>query len=125
MLLPMGETTREGGLLAWQWRDYPRAHQNWGNLALHLIGGPLFVAGCVAALLGVATGRALVIGLGLLALAVGFALEGAGHRLEKERPAPFRGPGDLAARFLVEQWVTFPRYVLSGGWVRAWRGRGG
>ena len=24
-------------------------------------------------------------------------------------------------RFFVEQWITFPRYVLSGGFSRAWR----
>ena len=24
-------------------------------------------------------------------------------------------------RILAEQWITFPRYVLSGGFARAWR----
>jgi hypothetical protein len=22
---------------------------------------------------------------------------------------------------VLEQWITFPRFVLSGGWWRAWR----
>jgi hypothetical protein len=28
------------------------------------------------------------------------------------------GFGDFVTRFFVEQWVTFPRFVLSGGWYR-------
>lgn len=34
---------------------------------------------------------------------------------------PFRSPFDVLARLVVEPWVTFPRFVLSGGFVRAWR----
>jgi hypothetical protein len=44
--------------------------------------------------------------------------QGRGHRREREAPAPFAGPGDFLARFLAEQWVTFPRFVLSGGCYR-------
>ena len=29
-------------------------------------------------------------------------------------------PGDVAARLFVEQWVTFPRYLVTGGFARAW-----
>jgi hypothetical protein len=49
------------------------------------------------------------------------AVQGRGHRLEKNAPVPFRGPLDVLARIFVEQWVTFPRFVLSGGFARAWR----
>jgi hypothetical protein len=31
---------------------------------------------------------------------------------------PFDGAADFVSRFVVEQWVTFPRFVLSGGWRR-------
>jgi hypothetical protein len=34
------------------------------------------------------------------------------------RYTPFDGAGDVVSRLLVEQWVTFPRFVLSGGWGR-------
>jgi hypothetical protein len=27
----------------------------------------------------------------------------------------------VIARLLVEQWITFPRFVVSGGFARAWR----
>jgi hypothetical protein len=53
------------------------------------------------------------------------ALQGRGHRLEGVAPIPFRGPIDVVSRIFVEQWVTFPRYVLSGGLARAWRATSG
>ena len=34
-------------------------------------------------------------------------------------PEPFAGPGQALARLFFEQWLTFPRFVLSGGWRRA------
>jgi hypothetical protein len=29
--------------------------------------------------------------------------------------------GNAISRIFLEQWVTFPRFVLSGAWMRAWR----
>ena len=52
------------------------------------------------------------------------AAQGRGHSVEAERPVAFRGPFDFVARFFVEQWVTFPRFVLSGGFARSWRSEG-
>ncbi len=48
-------------------------------------------------------------------------LHGRGHKLEPTAPVRFRGPGDFAARIFIEQWFTFPRYVLTGQLARAWR----
>ena len=50
-------------------------------------------------------------------LAIG--LQGKGHRGEAHAPEPFHGAGDVVKRIFVEQWVTFPRFVLSGGFRRA------
>ena len=61
---------------------------------------------------------------GLVAMAVAMALQGKGHRLEQEPPARFRSPLDVIARIFAEQLVTFPRFVLSGGFARAWREAG-
>ena len=44
-----------------------------------------------------------------------------GHRLEEREPAAFRGAGDKLKRLFVEQWVTFPRYLMTGEFARAWR----
>jgi uncharacterized protein len=32
-------------------------------------------------------------------------------------------PIDAVTRIFLEQWITFPRFVLSGAWIRALRGR--
>ena len=64
---------------------------------------------------------------GIVALAVvivAAAAQGSGHKHEPNPPAPFRSPLDIVARLVVEQFITFPRFVLSGGWSRAWRAAG-
>jgi len=117
------DATRAGGLLAWQYRNYPRAHRDRRNLALHAVTAPLFVAGTCA------LGLAPLVDPWLLAfaapaLSLPLLAQGRGHRLEEHRPAPFQGPADFVVRLFVEQWITFPRYVLSGGFGAAWRTAG-
>jgi hypothetical protein len=105
-------------LAAWQWKDYARYHRSAPNLLVHVAAVPLFLLGNLLALAGLALlswGMA-VGGLALSALA--FAAQGLGHKAEAEPPVPFSGPANVAGRILVEQWVTFPRFVLSGGWAR-------
>jgi hypothetical protein len=40
---------REGGLLAWQWRNYSAGHRDRFDLLLHMVTVPAFVAGVLAA----------------------------------------------------------------------------
>jgi hypothetical protein len=109
---------REGGLLAWQFRDYAERHQDKLNLWLHLYAVPAFIAGSLAAVLnllalspvGVAASLAFVVGA--------FLIQGLGHKREPMAPQPFDGPVDFLQRIFAEQFVTFPRFVLSGGWMR-------
>lgn len=115
--------SREGGLLAWQFRNYPNGHRDRRNLALHVATAPLFIAGTCGVVLAPFTSPWLL-GFAVAALALPLVVQGRGHRLEANPPAPFLGPGDFVVRLLVEQWVTFPRYVLSGGFSRAWREAG-
>jgi len=61
---------------------------------------------------------------GAIGVALPVILQARSHRREAQAPAPFRGPLDLVARLFVEQWVTFPRYVFSGRFARAWRTSG-
>jgi hypothetical protein len=49
------------------------------------------------------------------------ALQGIGHKREAAPPIAFEGPIDVVTRIFVEQFVTFPRFVLTGGWWRALR----
>jgi hypothetical protein len=107
-------------ILSWQWSLYADGHRDRRNLALHAATVPVFMAGTllvVAAPL-VAVWTALA---GAAAMAGAMAAQGRGHRGEAVAPVPFAGPADLLARIFLEQWVTFPRFVLSGGFARAWR----
>lgn len=105
-----------GRLAAWQWADYGRYHQSRANLLVHIVAVPLFLLGNVTVLAGlvVLSGWVMLSGLALSALA--FAVQGAGHKGEPVPSVPFTGPANVAGRILVEQWVTFPRFVLSGQW---------
>ncbi len=100
--------------------DYPRFHQNRTNLAIHIVMVPVFVASAVGVVGALAAGRwpvAASLALGPLA---SLAAQGAGHSRERNPPLPFAGPGDFATRVLAEQFYRFPRFVLTGGWKRAW-----
>ena len=84
------------------------------NLAIHIVAAPLFMLACAVVVLGILRLAPVTIVSGLVAMIVSVGLEGIGHRLEAEQPVPFDGFGDFLSRFFVEQWVTFPRFVLSG-----------
>jgi hypothetical protein len=105
-------------LMAWQWSDYSAKHGDRGNLLLHIVAVPLFQLGTLGLVAAAVAASVPVALAALAALAVSIALQGRGHRGERESPAPFEGVGDFLSRFVVEQWVTFPRFVLSGGWLR-------
>ena len=109
-------------LLRWQWENYPVAHRDRVNLLLHLGTVPLFWAGTVLLLEGVARlGWSMTVA-GVACLLLPMLVQGVGHkRLEATPPAPFTSPWNFLARLFLEQWITFPRYVLSGGWYRAFR----
>jgi len=107
-------------LTQWQWRLYPDGHRTRRNLALHVATVPLFQLGAIAVVAApfVAPWAAAAGAAGMVAALVA---QGRGHKGEPTAPVPFRGPRDFVARFFTEQFVTFPRFVLSGGLARAWR----
>ncbi|MBF8779081.1 DUF962 domain-containing protein [Pseudomonas fulva] len=108
-------------LPAWQWRSYHHNHRHPANLALHLIAVPLFVLGVLLILSGLFGLDIAQIAVGIIAVIAGLGLQRQGHRLEVEQPEPFTNRSDAVKRLLTEQFITFPRFVLSGGWWRAWR----
>ncbi|HVN35194.1 MAG TPA: terminase, partial [Casimicrobiaceae bacterium] len=85
---------------------------------------PLFLIGTLGLVLaGVRASLALLaIAIGCILVAV--AAQGRAHRLEPVPPEPFSGPLNFVSRLFFEQWVTFPRFVVSGGWGRALRKAG-
>lgn len=114
------DDARPGGLLAWQLARYPDNHTDRTSLVIHAVTVPLFWFGTLA-LLGPAAGHWTPAVGGLVACIVAVALQGRGHRRERVPPIPFRGPLDVVVRIVVEQWITFPRFVLGGGFSQAWR----
>jgi phage terminase small subunit len=105
-------------LRQWQWSDYPAKHRDRTNLLLHIVAVPLFQVAAVALVVGVLVGSGTVLGLALAGIVAAIVIQGRGHRRERQAPVPFAGPADFVSRFVVEQWITFPRFVLSGGWYR-------
>jgi hypothetical protein len=107
------------GLLAWQWQGYARYHQSRANLLMHIVLVPLFLAGNVALIVGVLRLDWIEAAIGLGCMAVSIGLQGRGHAGEPVSPVPFSGAGNAMGRIFLEQWITFPRFVITGGW---WRG---
>ena len=114
----MTDHEREGGLLAWQWRGYSRYHRNPGNLLIHIVAVPMFIAGILAAVALALQAQWFGALLALAVAVVAFALQGLGHNRERIAPEPYSGVGDFVARVLAEQFITFPRFVLMGQWAR-------
>jgi len=104
------------GLLAWQWSDYVAKHRDRGNLLVHIVAVPLFIVASLGLLYAAIAGSATCVGLALAGLVISVVAQGRGHGREREAPTPFIGAGDFVTRLLAEQWVTFPRFVLSGAW---------
>lgn len=122
------EHTHRGPLLAWQWGLYEGNHADRANLLLHVVTVPVFQLGTLALASSLVTAAtagpraAMVSALsGLFAMVFAMAVQGRGHKNERVAPVPFEGAVDVAARIFAEQWITFPRFVLAGGFARAWR----
>jgi len=110
-----------GELLRWQRDGYSRYHCSRGNLLIHVAAVPVFLLGS-GGLLASAVLFSWKLGvLSLVGMVASMAAQGRGHRLEAVPPEPFTGAANALARIVLEQWVTFPRFVLSGGWSRAFR----
>ncbi|GBL58087.1 phage terminase, small subunit [Pseudomonas citronellolis] len=114
---------RHPNLFAWQWQGYAANHRNPTNLALHLVAVPLFVVAALVLLGGLFKLSLGSILLGVIGMVAALAIQGRGHKLEEQPPEPFSDRKDAVGRLLAEQFVTFPRFVLSGAWWRAWRNR--
>src|SRR5882672_2417290 len=108
-------------LIAWQWKVYANAHQDRRNLFIHLVAVPLFGAGALSLLAGLFSLAWPLAVAGLLGMMIGFALQGFGHRYERNAPTPFASRGEFFTRVLTEQFVIFPRFFLSGAWLQSLR----
>jgi hypothetical protein len=104
-------------------RTYPKFHRNRVNLLIHLVAVPLFVASVFGALWCAFQGHLFLSVALLIGSAISLASQRYGHKLEETPPIPFSGPGNYIRRILVEQFLSFPRFLISGGWFAAFRAR--
>ena len=102
-------------LLRWQWDGYSHYHRARRNLLMHIVAVPLFLVGNIGLVVALFRGSVTVGVLWLVCMVVSVALQGRGHKMEENPPQPFKGLTNAAARVFLEQWITFPRFVLSGG----------
>ena len=108
-------------LLRWQWQGYARYHRSRLNLLIHIIVVPVFLLGNTTLVVAILQRSWLAAGLGVVAMVGSMAVQGVGHGQEPTPPEPFTGPRDVISRVFCEQWITFPRFVATGGWLQAWR----
>lgn len=106
-------------MLQWQWNGYLRNHNSRENLLLHIILVPLFLVANLGLAIAVLNGSLMAaIGcIGLMILSI--SMQGKGHSLEEHTAEPFSSPINGIMRIFLEQWITFPRFVLSGHWFQA------
>jgi len=88
-------------------KDYARVHKHWGNILLHVISVPFFMAGTLIGILRCLSGDWLGTAASIAIVIMAFALQGIGHGLEEKSPEPFRGPLDMARRIFAEQFYRF------------------
>jgi uncharacterized membrane protein YGL010W len=105
-----------------QLRAYPRVHQSRLNLAIHVLAVPLFWAGLAAFAVAASNGPIFIV-YGAGAVVASIALQGLGHRFEREAAEPFSGPLNFIYRLTKESLILFPVFALSGGFASVWNGR--
>jgi hypothetical protein len=114
----LGERTSTNTLLQRQWVGYSTTHQNKSNLLLHLLAVPLFMAGTLVVLYGLVTLSPVSLVIAIIGLMGALFLQGCGHSREPVQPEPFSSRWDFMSRIVAEQWMTFPRFVVTGGWLK-------
>jgi hypothetical protein len=107
-------------LVQWQRDVYPEVHSLRSTLLVHVVTVPIFVAGTFALVFALLTLRPIAALAALGTMAVAFGAEAFMHEREPKSYA-VEGTADLLSRVFVEHFVTFPRFVLDGGWAKAYR----
>jgi uncharacterized membrane protein YGL010W len=106
-------------LIEWQWKGYAQYHTAKLNLILHIVFVPLFIWGNVGLIASVLRFQWMGAVASLLVMAFAFAMQGIGHKVEPTPALPFSSASNATKRILIEQWVTFPKFVISGAWWKA------
>jgi len=111
-----------------QWSDYAERHRNKTHLMIKVVAVPLVwfaVILAVGALLLMLMPH--VSGLGTLVWALLMAglslfVQSHGAGMESAKSPPFALTKDYAQWVAADQFVNFPRFVLTGEWLKALKG---
>ncbi len=106
-------------LLAWQWNNYHKAHRSRLNLIIHIITVPVFIVGVLSLIGSLFTLNFMGVLASMAGVALAFGGQGIGHAKESVAAEPFTSTAQAVVRILIEQFITFPRFVLCGGWYAA------
>ncbi len=104
-----------------QWADIGVIHSSRLNLIIHVFAVPTFIIGIVGLIYSLVNLRIIEIVSFVLMMAVSLLVQSYGHSREKVRSAPFAGPMDALSRILIEQFINFPRFLMTGKWYAALR----
>jgi hypothetical protein len=106
-------------LIQWQWEGYTEFHCSKLNLLVHIVLVPCFICANLYLIYSLINGYYLFALFSSAGMGLSIGLQGVGHKREAQPSIPFTGAFNAVSRLLVEQWISFPRFVLSGGWWRA------
>ena len=115
-------------LIEKQWSDYADRHRNRTNLLIHIVTVPVvwigafqFLAGLFLLLLGVPGAFGMLFWAAVL-IGVALFAQARGNAMESKPPVAVADPAERAKRIVVEQFINFPRFVLTGDWLRNLKG---
>lgn len=108
-------------LLERQWNSYGKVHCSRLNLVIHIIAVPVFIVGTLAFFAALAKLNVVVTMMSVFSVILAFGVQGFGHSKEGITAEPFTGIKQAIVRIFLEQFITFPRFVLSGGWYVAFK----
>ena len=110
-------------LLIWQWQGYHRYHRSMVNIAIHLIAVPLFIVAFLFLIVSLVFFNLPTLLWSISALMLAMLLQAIGHQKEHLAPEKFTGVSNFIVRLLLEQFVTFPKFVCVSGIAYLKRGR--
>lgn len=107
-----------------QWSNYADRHRQRNNLLMHIVAVPVLwlgafqlLGGLLLLLLGVPGAFGMLFWAAAL-IGLSLFVQAQGHSGESIEPEKFADAGDFLRRLLAEQFINFPRFVLSGQWLR-------
>jgi hypothetical protein len=88
-------------------------------MLIHIVAVPAFILGTLLVVGGAAGSNWVGLAAGVVLMAASLIAQGVGHKRENIAPRDFDGPLDFVKRIGREQFYTFPRFVLTGDWLKA------